>query len=263
MMGDWGKEHARALNEIQLMWPACPVLHEHSRPRFQADAILNMRLRRHCDGLEEIEASSRAIRADWRNAPGSRRTCWKKRTDSGRQSVDQLRGNEKEILAQDWTLDGKKTLVVAENLCRGPGVRSKEVPLEAIDRPRTDLPAFARKWVDRAMTGHIDPETESLKFQRRRFGRRFIFHAEDKQIGCRFSGPRIGRFLYHFLPSTAARLCRNGGTVALMVDLRTRFKCRYFFDPQARARSSFGSRSSAGDGLRCCQRRGVCANSNR
>lgn len=206
MMEDWGKEHARALNESSYVPPAPST--EHSLSEVQADAILNMRLRS-LRRLEEIEllreqSALMAERAGLEDLLENELTQWTT-------IVDQLRETKKKF-GKDWTLDGKNVGRRRTTFAEAGVV--EEVPLEAmIDREPITVVCSQMGWI-RAMTGHIDLNRE-LKFKDGD-GPRFIFHAETTDRLLVFG--TNGRF-YTLSASTLPGGRGMGEPLRLMVDL--------------------------------------------
>jgi topoisomerase-4 subunit A len=206
MMEDWGKEHARALNESSYVPPAPST--EHSLSEVQADAILNMRLRslRRLEEIELLREQSALIaeRAGLEDLLENEATQWTT-------IVDQLRETKKKF-GKDWTLDGKNVGRRRTSFAEAGVV--EEVPLEAmIDREPITVVCSQMGWI-RAMTGHIDLNRE-LKFKDGD-GPRFIFHAETTDRLLVFG--TNGRF-YTLSASTLPGGRGMGEPLRLMVDL--------------------------------------------
>ncbi|MEL7461631.1 MAG: DNA topoisomerase IV subunit A [Pseudomonadota bacterium] len=200
MREDWGKTHARAIDEADYVSPGPG---EGELSDVQADAILNMRLRS-LRRLEEMElraefdrlTEERAELEDLLDTPGKQ---WDAIADQIRQTKKTF-GKEYEGGARRTTFD-----VAAE---------VEDVPIEAmIEREPITVVCSKMGWI-RAMTGHIDL-TRELKFKDGD-GQRFIFHAETTDKLLLFGS--TGRF--YTIPAANLPGGRGmGEPVRLMVDL--------------------------------------------
>ena len=202
MAEDWGRDHARAMDEGDYVSPL-PASGEGELSDVQAEAILNMRLRS-LRRLEEMELvrerdALMAERADLEDLL----------EDEGRQWAaisDQLRDLRKQF--------GKSAPGGARRTGFAEAGEVEEVPLEAmIDREPITVVCSQMGWI-RAMTGHIALDRE-LKFKDGD-GPRFIFHAETTDRLLLFGSN--GRF-YTLSAANLPGGRGMGEPVRLMVDL--------------------------------------------
>ena len=201
MAEDWGKDHARALDEADYV-PPLPS-DDPSLTEVQAEAILNMRLRslRRLEEMELLREQSALMeeRADLEDLLDSSELQWAKITD-------QLRDTKKQF-GKDWHGGARRTLIEE-------AAEIEDVPIEAmIDREPITVVCSQMGWV-RAMTGHIDLGRE-LKFKDGD-GPRFVFHAETTDRLLVFGSN--GRF-YTVSASNLPGGRGMGEPLRLMVDL--------------------------------------------
>ncbi|MFK7879352.1 DNA topoisomerase IV subunit A [Roseobacter sp.] len=162
MREDWGKTHARAIDEADYV---APSEGEGELSEVQVEAILNMRLRslRRLEEMELLREQSDLMRerADLEDLLENPQLQWDR-------IASELRDIKKQF-GKDYA-GGARRSTFAE------GTVVEEVPIEAmIDREPITVVCSQMGWV-RAMTGHIDLARE-LKFKDGD-GPRFIFHAE-------------------------------------------------------------------------------------
>jgi topoisomerase-4 subunit A len=201
MREDWGRDHARAMDEKDYVPPA--PSDEDSLSEVQVDAILNMRLRS-LRRLEELEllreqAALMEERAGLEDLLDSEALQW----DA---IATQLKDTKKQF-GKDYPGGARRTRLEEAG-------EVEDVPLEAmIEREPITVVCSQMGWI-RAMTGHIDL-TRELKFKDGD-GPKFIFHAEttDKLLVFASNG--------RFYTVSAASLPGGRGMgepLRLMVDL--------------------------------------------
>jgi topoisomerase-4 subunit A len=233
MAEDWGKTHARAMDEADYVSPLNGLVSEPEMglTDVQAEAILNMRLRS-LRRLEEIElVKERDVlmleRAGLEDLLDSEDLQWKTIAEQLRQTR-KLFGSNSEGGAR------RTTFAVA-------GV-VEDVPLEAmIDKEPVTVVCSKMGWI-RAMTGHIDLARE-LKFKDGDEGR-FVFHAQTTDRLLVFGSN--GRF-YTLGASTLPGGRGMGEPLRLMVDLPNEAEIVALFIH--RAGNKLLVASSAGDGF--------------
>lgn len=163
MREDWGKPHARAMDEADYLSPAPSETDTLSD--VQAEAILNMRLRslRRLEELELLREQSELMeeRATLEDLLEDEVLQWAKISD-------QLKVTKKKF-GKDYEGGARRTRFAEAG-------QVEDVPIEAmIDREPITVVCSQMGWI-RAMTGHIDL-TRELKFKDGD-GPRFVFHAE-------------------------------------------------------------------------------------
>ena len=228
MREDWGRDHARAINEKDYVSPA-PGDGELSE--VQAEAILNMRLRslRRLEELELLREQSELMeeRAGLEDLLESESLQWDSITD-------QLRATKKQF-GKDYEGGARRTTFAEAG-------QIEDVPLEAmIDREPITVVCSEMGWI-RAMTGHIDL-TRELKFKDGD-GPRFIFHAETTDRLLVFGSN--GRF-YTISAANLPGGRGMGEPLRLMVDLPNEAQIVDLFIHAPEGRLLVAS--SAGDGF--------------
>ncbi len=209
MFEDWGKDHARAMNEADYIRPVLlqgATVSESEEPSLsevQADAILNMRLRS-LRRLEELELKREhdallIERAELEDMLADPSQQWARISD-------QLRETRKKF-GKDYEGGARRTQFAE-------AAEAEEVPLEAmIEREPITVVCSKMGWI-RALRGHIDLDQE-LKFKDGDEAR-FAFHAETIDKLLMFGAN--GRF-YTLSASTLPGGRGMGEPVRLMVDL--------------------------------------------
>ncbi len=200
MREDWGKSHARAMDEADYVSPAPG---DGELTEVQADAILNMRLRS-LRRLEEME-----LRAEFDRLTEERAEIEDLLENPSKQwdrIAEQMRETKK-TFGKDYEGGARRT-TFAE------AAEAEDVPLEAmIEKEPVTIVCSKMGWI-RAMTGHIDLGRE-LKFKDGD-GPRFIFHAETTDRLLMFGS--TGRF-FTLSVSNLPGGRGMGEPVRLMVDL--------------------------------------------
>ena len=200
MREDWGKTHARAMDEAEYVSPGPG---EGELTEVQADAILNMRLRS-LRRLEEME-----LRAEFDRLTEERAEIEDLLENPSKQwdrIAEQMRETRK-TFGKDYEGGARRT-TFAE------AAEAEDVPLEAmIEKEPVTIVCSKMGWI-RAMTGHIDLDRE-LKFKDGD-GPRFIFHAETTDRLLMFGS--TGRF-FTLSVSNLPGGRGMGEPVRLMVDL--------------------------------------------
>jgi topoisomerase-4 subunit A len=233
MAEDWGKAHARAMDEADYVSPLNGLVSEPEMglTDVQAEAILNMRLRslRRLEEIELVKERDALMleRAGLEDLLDSEDLQWKTIAEQLRQTR-KLFGSNSEGGAR------RTTFAVA-------GV-VEDVPLEAmIDKEPVTVVCSKMGWI-RAMTGHIDLARE-LKFKDGDEGR-FVFHAQTTDRLLVFGSN--GRF-YTLGASTLPGGRGMGEPLRLMVDLPNEAEIVALFIH--RAGNKLLVASSAGDGF--------------
>ncbi len=228
MREDWGRDHPRAMNEVDYVGPGPG---EGELSDVQAEAILNMRLRS-LRRLEEVEllreqAALMEERAGLEDLLESETVQWAAITD-------QLKLTKKQF-GKDWHGGARRTTFAEAGTV-------EDVPLEAmIDREPITIVCSEMGWI-RAMTGHIDL-TRELKFKDGD-GPRFIFHAEttDRLVVVGSNG----RF-YTLSASNLPGGRGMGEPLRLMVDLPNEAQIHSIMTHKPGRKLLIGS--TAGDGF--------------
>ncbi|MDW3224610.1 MAG: DNA topoisomerase IV subunit A [Paracoccaceae bacterium] len=228
MREDWGKTHARAMDEADYVSPSAG---EGELSEIQVEAILNMRLRslRRLEEMELLREQSDLMeeRASIEDLLESPQLQWDSITA-------QLRETKKQF-GKDYA-GGARRSTFAE------GAVIEEVPIEAmIDREPITVVCSQMGWV-RAMTGHIDL-TRELKFKDGDASR-FIFHAETTDRLLVFGSN--GRF-YTVSASNLPGGRGMGEPLRLMVDLPNEAEIVTILTHQAGRKLLVAS--NAGDGF--------------
>lgn len=228
MREDWGKTHARAMDEADYVSPPAG---EGELSETQVEAILNMRLRslRRLEEMELLREQSALMeeRAGLEDLLENPQLQWDSITA-------QLRETKKQF-GKDYA-GGARRSTFAE------GKVIEEVPIEAmIDREPITVVCSQMGWV-RAMTGHIDL-TRELKFKDGD-GPRFIFHAETTDRLLVFGSN--GRF-YTVSASNLPGGRGMGEPLRLMVDLPNEAEIITILTHQAGRKLLMAS--NAGDGF--------------
>lgn len=228
MREDWGKTHARAMDEADYVSPPAG---EGELSEIQVEAILNMRLRslRRLEEMELLREQSALMeeRAGLEDLLENPQLQWDSITA-------QLRETKKQF-GKDYA-GGARRSTFAE------GKVIEEVPIEAmIDREPITVVCSQMGWV-RAMTGHIDL-TRELKFKDGD-GPRFIFHAETTDRLLVFGSN--GRF-YTVSASNLPGGRGMGEPLRLMVDLPNEAEIITILTHQAGRKLLMAS--NAGDGF--------------
>ncbi|MEO0937933.1 MAG: DNA topoisomerase IV subunit A [Pseudomonadota bacterium] len=228
MREDWGKDHARAMDEADYVPPAPG---EGELSEVQVDAILNMRLRS-LRRLEEMELLRE------RDALMEERAGLEDLLDSEALQWERIAGQLKEVkktFGKDFEAGARRTIFAEAG-------EIEDVPLEAmIDREPITVVCSQMGWI-RAMTGHIDL-TRELKFKDGD-GPRFIFHAETTDRLLIFGSN--GRF-YTVSAASLPGGRGMGEPLRLMVDLPNEVQIVSLFIHRAGRKLLVAS--SAGDGF--------------
>jgi len=228
MREDWGKDHARAMDEADYVPPAPG---EGELSEVQVDAILNMRLRslRRLEEMELLRERDALMeeRAGLEDLLESEGLQWQR-------IAEQLK-DVKKTFGKDFEGGARRTVFAEAG-------EIEDVPLEAmIDREPITVVCSQMGWI-RAMTGHIDL-TRELKFKDGD-GPRFIFHAETTDRLLVFGSN--GRF-YTVSASNLPGGRGMGEPLRLMVDLPNEAQIVDLFIHRPGARLLVAS--SAGDGF--------------
>jgi len=228
MREDWGKTHARAMDEKDYVPPSEG---EGELTDVQAEAILNMRLRslRRLEELELLREQSALMeeRAGLEDLLENESVQWAAITQ-------QLRETKKQF-GKDYAGGARRTTFAQAG-------EIEDVPLEAmIDREPITVVCSQMGWI-RAMTGHIDL-TRELKFKDGD-ATRFVFHAETTDRLLAFGSN--GRF-YTLSGATLPGGRGMGEPLRLMVDLPNDVQIIDLFIHRPDGRLLVAS--SAGDGF--------------
>ena len=232
MREDWGKDHARAMDEADYVPPAMVSGDDElGLTEVQAEAILNMRLRslRKLEEMELVSERDRLMeeRAGLEDLLESDDLQWSTISD-------QLKEVKKTF--------GKNYEGGARRTSFAEAAEVEDVPIEAmIEREPITVVCSQMGWI-RAMTGHIDLARE-LKFKDGD-GPRFIFHAETTDRLLVFGSN--GRF-YTLSASNLPGGRGMGEPVRLMVDLPNEAEIVDLFIHQPDRKLLLAS--SAGDGF--------------
>ena len=232
MREDWGKDHARAMDEADYVPPAMVSGDDElGLTEVQAEAILNMRLRslRKLEEMELVSERDRLMeeRAGLEDLLESDDLQWSTISD-------QLKEVKKTF--------GKNYEGGARRTSFAEAAEVEDVPIEAmIEREPITVVCSQMGWI-RAMTGHIDLARE-LKFKDGD-GPRFIFHAETTDRLLVFGSN--GRF-YTLSASNLPGGRGMGEPVRLMVDLPNEAEIVDLFIHQPDRKLLVAS--SAGDGF--------------
>ena len=233
MAEDWGKTHARAMDEADYVSPLTGLVSEPEMglTDVQAEAILNMRLRslRRLEEIELVKERDALMleRAGLEDLLDSEDLQWKT-------IADQLRETRK-LFGYNSEGGARRTAFAVAGVV-------EDVPLEAmIDKEPVTVVCSKMGWI-RALTGHIDLARE-LKFKDGDEGR-FVFHAQTTDRLLVFGSN--GRF-YTMGASTLPGGRGMGEPLRLMVDLPNEAEIVALFIH--RAGNKLLVASSAGDGF--------------
>ncbi|WP_044036062.1 DNA topoisomerase IV subunit A [Octadecabacter arcticus] len=233
MAEDWGKTHARAMDEADYVSPLTGLVSEPEMglTDVQAEAILNMRLRslRRLEEIELVKERDALMleRAGLEDLLDSEDLQWKT-------IADQLRETRK-LFGSNSEGGARRTAFAVAGVV-------EDVPLEAmIDKEPVTVVCSKMGWI-RALTGHIDLARE-LKFKDGDEGR-FVFHAQTTDRLLVFGSN--GRF-YTMGTSTLPGGRGMGEPLRLMVDLPNEAEIVALFIH--RAGNKLLVASSAGDGF--------------
>jgi topoisomerase-4 subunit A len=233
MAEDWGKTHARAMDEVDYVSPLTGLVSEPEMglTDVQAEAILNMRLRslRRLEEIELVKERDALMleRAGLEDLLDSEDLQWKT-------IADQLRETRK-LFGSNSEGGARRTAFAVAGVV-------EDVPLEAmIDKEPVTVVCSKMGWI-RALTGHIDLARE-LKFKDGDEGR-FVFHAQTTDRLLVFGSN--GRF-YTMGTSTLPGGRGMGEPLRLMVDLPNEAEIVALFIH--RAGNKLLVASSAGDGF--------------
>ena len=233
MSEDWGKTHARAMDEADYVSPLTGLVSEPEMglTDVQAEAILNMRLRslRRLEEIELVKERDALMleRAGLEDLLDSEDLQWKT-------IADQLRETRK-LFGSNSEGGARRTAFAVAGVV-------EDVPLEAmIDKEPVTVVCSKMGWI-RALTGHIDLARE-LKFKDGDEGR-FVFHAQTTDRLLVFGSN--GRF-YTMGTSTLPGGRGMGEPLRLMVDLPNEAEIVALFIH--RAGNKLLVASSAGDGF--------------
>lgn len=233
MAEDWGKTHARAMDEADYVSPLTGLVSEPEMglTDVQAEAILNMRLRslRRLEEIELVKERDALMleRAGLEDLLDSEDLQWKT-------IADQLRETRK-LFGYNSEGGARRTAFAVAGVV-------EDVPLEAmIDKEPVTVVCSKMGWI-RALTGHIDLARE-LKFKDGDEGR-FVFHAQTTDRLLVFGSN--GRF-YTMGTSTLPGGRGMGEPLRLMVDLPNEAEIVALFIH--RAGNKLLVASSAGDGF--------------
>jgi topoisomerase-4 subunit A len=233
MAEDWGKTHARAMDEADYVSPLTGLVSEPEMglTDVQAEAILNMRLRslRRLEEIELVKERDALMleRAGLEDLLDSEDLQWKT-------IADQLRETRK-LFGSNSEGGARRTAFAVAGVV-------EDVPLEAmIDKEPVTVVCSKMGWI-RALTGHIDLARE-LKFKDGDEGR-FVFHAQTTDRLLVFGSN--GRF-YTMGTSTLPGGRGMGEPLRLMIDLPNDVDIVDFFihNPSVKRLVS----STAGDGF--------------
>jgi topoisomerase-4 subunit A len=233
MAEDWGKTHARAMDEADYVSPLTGLVSEPEMglTDVQAEAILNMRLRslRRLEEIELVKERDALMleRAGLEDLLDSEDLQWKT-------IADQLRETRK-LFGSNSEGGARRTAFAVAGVV-------EDVPLEAmIDKEPVTVVCSKMGWI-RALTGHIDLARE-LKFKDGDEGR-FVFHAQTTDRLLVFGSN--GRF-YTMGTSTLPGGRGMGEPLRLMVDLPNEAEIVALFIHSAGNKLLVAS--SAGDGF--------------
>jgi topoisomerase-4 subunit A len=233
MAEDWGKTHARAMDEADYVSPLTGLVSEPEMglTDVQAEAILNMRLRslRRLEEIELVKERDALMleRAGLEDLLDSEDLQWKT-------IADQLRETRK-LFGSNSEGGARRTAFAVAGVV-------EDVPLEAmIDKEPVTVVCSKMGWI-RALTGHIDLARE-LKFKDGDEGR-FVFHAQTTDRLLVFGSN--GRF-YTMGASTLPGGRGMGEPLRLMVDLPNEAEIVALFIHSAGNKLLVAS--SAGDGF--------------
>ena len=233
MAEDWGKTHARAMDEADYVSPLTGLVSEPEMglTDVQAEAILNMRLRslRRLEEIELVKERDALMleRAGLEDLLDSEDLQWKT-------IADQLHETRK-LFGSNSEGGARRTAFAVAGVV-------EDVPLEAmIDKEPVTVVCSKMGWI-RALTGHIDLARE-LKFKDGDEGR-FVFHAQTTDRLLVFGSN--GRF-YTMGASTLPGGRGMGEPLRLMVDLPNEAEIVALFIHSAGNKLLVAS--SAGDGF--------------